>query len=120
MNFIEITMTLALAGSWVAGGWYAYRRARWENNTDREQVEQDLSIGGLAKITADHTTKIGGLTTRAKRFDSPEALATDMERTADLIENRMAKRADQPRPGTEPHARISRINSRGRSGWDKK
>lgn len=52
---------------------------------------------------------IENLKTEFKRFTSEDAITDDMERTADLIESRMAGRQAMPRPGSEPHARIAKV-----------
>ena len=70
---------------------------------------------------ADSTDKrVSTLETHMLRFREPEAIADDMERTADIIESRMAGRQAMPRPGSLPHARIAkRRDPRGKSGWSK-
>lgn len=64
--------------------------------------------------------RVSTLETHMLRFQEPEAIADDMEATADLIEARMAGRQAMPRPGSLPHARIAkRRDPRGKSGWNK-
>ena len=61
-----------------------------------------------------------GLKIEFSRFTSVEAISEEMELTADIIEARLAGRQTLPRPGSEPHARISKLKDRkGNSGWDK-
>lgn len=64
--------------------------------------------------------RVSALETHMLRFQQPEAIADDMEATADLIEARMAGRQAMPRPGSLPHARIAkRRDPRGKAGWGK-
>lgn len=77
-------------------------------------------ITELKKLTDSQGKRISALETHMLRFQQPEAIADDMEATADLIEARMAGRQAMPRPGSLPHARIAkRRDPRGKTGWDK-
>lgn len=74
----------------------------------------------MRKETESVKNRVSALETHMLRFQQPEAIADDMEATADLIEARMAGRQAMPRPGSLPHARIAkRRDPRGKAGWDK-
>jgi hypothetical protein len=65
--------------------------------------------------------KVNTLEIHALRFQDPEAISSDMERVADMIETRQAGRQAMPRPGSLPHARVFRGKSRGpQQGWGPK
>lgn len=78
------------------------------------------SFISMRKETESVKNRVSALETHMLRFQQPEAIADDMEATADLIEARMAGRQAMPRPGSLPHARIAkRRDPRGKTGWNK-
>ncbi|AHG24454.1 hypothetical protein PBI_OAKER_63 [Mycobacterium phage Oaker] len=110
VGVVGILAALTLLSLWVSAAWRTH-------NMIAELRKEAESIRNLAE---SDRKRIRSLETHMLRFTEPEAIADDMERTADLIEARMAGRQAAPRPGAAPNARISKLKNRqGKSGWDK-
>lgn len=93
--------------------------------TELSRLEKRIyQMGRIIDVQSEtlesHAKILRGLKIEFSRFTSVEAISEEMELTADIIEARLAGRQTLPRPGSEPHARISKLKDRkGNSGWDK-
>ncbi|AVO26041.1 hypothetical protein SEA_Phreeze_62 [Mycobacterium phage Phreeze] len=117
VGVVGILAAFVLLFLWVSSAWKTHNAIERNRRETAELRKEAESIRNLAE---SDRKRIRSLETHMLRFTEPEAIADDMERTADLIEARMAGRQAAPRPGAAPNARISKLKNRqGKSGWDK-